>query len=417
MKQNLYNSFNSEGIKMHKKKCVAMLLAGGQGSRLGVLTQKVAKPAVPFGGKYRIIDFPLSNCYNSGIDTVGVLTQYKPLALNTYIGIGSSWDLDRIHGGVYVLPPFVKEHGGEWYKGTADAICQNIHFIDRFNPEYVLILSGDHIYKMDYSLMMEFHQQKQADVTIGVIEVPWDEASRFGIMNTDEDARITRFDEKPEKPESNQASMGIYIFSWPVLRKYLLEDEKDVRSTHDFGHDIIPKMLSRKHNLVAYPFNGYWKDVGTVESLWQANMDLLSEKSALKMYDPSWRIYSANPPRPPHYTGAGSKVKSSIISEGCIVLGEVENSVIFPDVYIAKGAIVKNSVVMAGVHIEEHAVVEKAILGRKAVIKKGAIVSALDEDKIQVIAADTIIEANAEVETRVSILVNEDLYGGEEAQL
>lgn len=403
---------------MHKKKCVAMLLAGGQGSRLGVLTQKVAKPAVPFGGKYRIIDFPLSNCYNSGIDTVGVLTQYKPLALNSYIGIGSAWDLDRIHGGVYVLPPFVKEQGGEWYKGTADAICQNVNFIDRFNPEYVLILSGDHIYKMDYSLMLDFHQERQADATIGVIEVPWDEASRFGIMSSDENCRITQFDEKPTQPKSNQASMGIYIFSWPILRKYLLEDELDDSSTHDFGHDIIPKMLNLNHNLVAYPFKGYWKDVGTIESLWQANMDLLVEESELNMNDSSWRIYSSNPPRPPHYTAATAKVNSSIISEGCLVYGKVKNSVIFPDVYIGKDACITNSVVMTGVYIEDNVVIDKAIIGRKAVLKEGAKVAVLGQDnhKIIVVAADTTIPAHSTVSESIAISLNEELLGKEGGQ-
>lgn len=404
------------GVNMHKKKCVAMLLAGGQGSRLGVLTQKIAKPAVPFGGKYRIIDFPLSNCYNSGIDTVGVLTQYKPLALNSYIGIGSAWDLDRIHGGVYVLPPFVKEQGGEWYKGTADAICQNVNFIDRFKPEYVLILSGDHIYKMDYSLMLDFHQEKEADVTIGVIEVPWDEANRFGIMSSDENHRITQFDEKPENPKSNHASMGIYIFSWPILRRYLLEDENDPASTHDFGKDIIPKMLAKQDKLVAYPFAGYWKDVGTVESFWQANMDLLGEKSELKMYDPSWRIYSANPPRPPHYTAATAKIKSSIVSEGCLIFGEVKNSVVFPDVYIGKGAVVKNAVIMAGAHIEDNVVIDKTIVGSKAVIKQGAIISAaheLDGQQIVVVAADMVIPPYTTVKASISCQANEEFCGKE----
>lgn len=404
---------------MHNKKCVAMLLAGGQGSRLGVLTQKVAKPAVPFGGKYRIIDFPLSNCYNSGIDTVGVLTQYKPLALNSYIGIGSAWDLDRIHGGVYVLPPFVKEQGGEWYKGTADAICQNVSFIDRFNPEYVLVLSGDHIYKMDYSLMLEFHQERQADATIGVIEVPWEEASRFGIMSSDENFCITQFDEKPAQPKSNQASMGIYIFSWPVLRKYLLEDELDNSSTHDFGHDIIPKMLTLKHKLIAYPFKGYWKDVGTVESLWQANMDLLAEEPELNMNDSSWRIYSSNPPRPPHYTAATGKVNSSIIGEGCLIYGEVKNSVIFPDVYVGKGARVTNAVIMTGVRIEDNVVIDKAIIGRKAVLKEGAKVASpqqLNNHNIMVVAADMTIPAHSTVNKSTAVPLNEELLGKEDGQ-
>ena len=408
------------GASMHNKKCIAMLLAGGQGSRLGVLTQKVAKPAVPFGGKYRIIDFPLSNCYNSGIDTVGVLTQYKPLALNSYIGIGSSWDLDRIHGGVYVLPPFLKEQGGDWYRGTADAICQNINFIDRFNPEYVLILSGDHIYKMDYSLMIKAHQEKRADVTIGVIEVPWDEASRFGIMSTDAEGQINHFEEKPKKPKGNQASMGIYIFNWPLLRKYLLEDEQDRNSSHDFGHDIIPKMLMRKYKLVAYPFKGYWRDVGTVESLWQANMDLLDEESELNMYNSDWRIYSANPPRPPHYTASGSKVTNSIISEGCMIFGEVNHSIIFPDVHIGKGAVIKNSVVMAGAHIEENVIVDKAIIGRKTVLKKGVTVAAPDilgTQEIIIVTADTMIPPQPKDESSTSYPEGKELYAEEEAQL
>ncbi|GMB01457.1 glucose-1-phosphate adenylyltransferase [Pelosinus sp. IPA-1] len=396
---------------MHKKKCVAMLLAGGQGSRLGILTQKVAKPAVPFGGKYRIIDFPLSNCNNSGIDTVGVLTQYKPLALNGYIGIGSAWDLDRMNGGVYVLPPFVKEQGGEWYKGTADAICQNINFIEGFNPEYVLILSGDHIYKMDYSLMLEFHQEKQADATIAVIEVSWEEASRFGIMNTDGDNRIIEFDEKPAEPKSNLASMGIYIFSWALLKKYLAEDEKDLNSTHDFGHDIIPKMLADKRNLTAYPFKGYWKDVGTVESYWQANMDLLGAESELNMYDPKWRIYSANPPRPPHYTSATAKVRNSIISEGCLVLGEVENSVIFRDVYIGEGAKIKDSIIMSSVHVEDNVVIDKAIIGRKTVLKQGSIVAAdqiAGEQEIVVLDADMMIPPHTKVVGSISCILTDD---------
>jgi glucose-1-phosphate adenylyltransferase len=396
---------------MHKKKCVAMLLAGGQGSRLGILTQKVAKPAVPFGGKYRIIDFPLSNCNNSGIDTVGVLTQYKPLALNGYLGIGSAWDLDRMNGGVYVLPPFVKEQGGEWYKGTADAICQNANFIDRFHPEYVLILSGDHIYKMNYSLMLEFHEAQKADATIAVIEVPWEEASRFGIMNTDQDSRVIEFDEKPKEPKGNLASMGIYIFNWSILRRYLLEDEQNGKSTHDFGHDIIPKMLADQRNLTAYPFKGYWKDVGTIESYWQANMDLLGEESELRMYDSKWRIYSANPPRPPHFTSETGKVKNSIISDGCIILGEVENSVIFRDVYVGKGAKVKNSIIMSGVHIEENVVIDKAIIGRKVVIKQGATVAAEDvkgKQEIVVLDVNMMIPPHTTIRESISCSPAED---------
>jgi glucose-1-phosphate adenylyltransferase len=396
---------------MHKKECVAMLLAGGQGSRLGILTQKVAKPAVPFGGKYRIIDFPLSNCNNSGIDTVGVLTQYKPLALNSYLGIGSAWDLDRMNGGVFVLPPFVKEQGGEWYKGTADAICQNINFIDRFNPKTVLILSGDHIYKMDYSLMLEFHQRKQADATIAVIEVPWDETSRFGIMNTDKEDRVIEFEEKPAEAKSNLASMGIYIFSWPVLKKYLVEDEPNINSSHDFGHDIIPKMLAEHRNLMAYPFKGYWKDVGTIESYWQANMDLLGEQPELNLYDSKWRIYSANPPRPPHYTSITAKVKNSIIGEGCLILGEVENSIIFRDAYVGQGAKVKNSIIMPEVHLEDHVVIDKAIIGRKTVVKQGAVVAAknvMGQQEIVVLDVDMMIPPHATVTESISCSPAED---------
>lgn len=390
---------------MHKKKCMAMLLAGGQGSRLGILTQKIAKPAVPFGGKFRIIDFTLSNCYNSGIDTVGVLTQYKPLALNSYIGIGSAWDLDRQHGGVFVLPPYVKEQGGEWYKGTADAICQNLNFIDRFNPENVLILSGDHIYKMDYSLMLEYHVTKEADATIAVIEVPWEETSRFGIMNTDAEKRIVEFEEKPKEAKSNLASMGIYIFNWKALRRQLLEDEANPASSHDFGKDVIPKMLRENMKMVAYPFSGYWKDVGTVESYWEANMDLLDEDSALRLYDRSWRIYSVNSPRPPHYMAAGSRVKNSIVSEGCMVFGEVENSIIFPDVYIGKGVKIKNSIIMAGVHIEDQVSIDKVIVGRKTLVRTGAQIGAPCQDgrqEILVVSGDIIVPAHSQVTANLS---------------
>lgn len=391
---------------MRKKKCVAMLLAGGQGSRLGILTQRIAKPAVPFGGKYRIIDFPLSNCFNSGIDTVGVLTQYRPLALNSYIGIGSAWDLDRQNGGVYVLPPFVKEQGGEWYKGTADAICQNINFIDRFSPEYVLILSGDHIYKMDYSIMLEFHEDKKADATIAVLEVPWEEASRFGIMNTDDKYNVVEFEEKPKNPKSNLASMGIYIFSWPALRKYLLEDEGDTTSSHDFGKDIIPKMLKDKCKLSAYPFNGYWKDVGTIESYWEANMDLLDDESTLRMYDSKWKIYAVNPPRPPHYMAPSAKVVNSIVSEGCMVFGEVENSIIFPNVRIGKNVKIKDSIIMADVHMEANVTVDKSIIGRGASLKSGCTIGAMAQEdgkkEIVVVGAEVTIPGHSKIETSVS---------------
>lgn len=359
---------------MPKKECVAMLLAGGQGSRLGILTKQLAKPAVPFGGKYRIIDFPLSNCNNSGIDTVGVLTQYKPLALNSYIGIGAAWDLDRKYGGVFVLPPYVREQGGEWYKGTADAIYQNMNFIDTFDPEYVLVLSGDHIYKMDYAPMINFHRRKQADATIAVIGVPWEEANRFGIMNTDEDQKITEFAEKPRNPQSNLASMGIYIFNWPILKKYLLADGDNPASSHDFGKDVIPSMLLDRQRLYAYPYSGYWKDVGTIESYWEANMDLLADHPELDIYDSKWRIYSVNPTRPPHYLGAEAKTTNSIISEGCMILGEVEHSVIFPDAYIGPGAKVKDSIIMPNVRIEANAIVNKAIIDHQAVVGEKAVV-------------------------------------------
>jgi glucose-1-phosphate adenylyltransferase len=349
-----------------------MILAGGQGSRLGVLTKKLAKPAVPFGGKYRIIDFPLSNCYNSGIDTVGVLTQYQPLALHSYIGIGSAWDLDRRHGGVYVLPPYVREKGGEWYKGTADAIYQNINFIEMFDPAFVLVLSGDHIYKMDYSLMIDYHKSKQADATIAVIEVPWDEASRFGIMNTTDDDRIEEFEEKPKKPKNNLASMGVYVFSWPALRAYLTADSIDAQSSHDFGKNVIPQMLAGNEGVYAYRFNGYWKDVGTVESYWEANMDLLGDEPSLDLYDSTWRIYSVNPAQPPHFVADTAKVVCSMITEGCQVLGEVENSVLFPGVTIGEGAKVKDSIIMPYAVIGANSIITKAIIGRKSVVEAGA---------------------------------------------
>jgi len=356
---------------MLHKECVAMILAGGQGSRLGVLTRTVAKPAVPFGGKYRLIDFTLSNCYNSGIDTIGVLTQYQPFELHNYIGIGSPWDLDRINGGVHILPPFVRAKGGEWYQGTANAIYQNATFIDQFTPRYVVILSGDHIYKMDYARMLAFHKQAEADATIAVIEVPWKEASRFGIMSTDSEGRITEFAEKPKEPKSNLASMGVYVFTWKVLRKYLEKDDKDCSSSHDFGKDVIPAMLNGGQKMMAYAFEGYWRDVGTVESLWEANMDLLSDRPELDLYDPTWRIYSANPTQPPHFVAAGGKVRRVIASVGCRIFGEVENSVLFPGVHVGPGASVKDSVVMQDVHIGAGAIVERAIIGQGAVIGDG----------------------------------------------
>lgn len=374
-----------------------MILAGGQGSRLGSLTRKIAKPAVPFGGKYRIIDFPLSNCHNSGIDTVGVLTQYRPLALHSYIGIGSPWDLDRRDGGVYVLPPYAQEGSAEWYKGTADAIYQNLNFIDMLNPNYVLVLSGDHIYNMDYSIMLEHHKRQKAEATISVIEVPWHEASRFGIMNTDEKGRITEFIEKPKDAKSNLASMGIYIFNWRLLRKSLEEDHKNVLSSHDFGKDIIPKLLTDGHRLFAYYFKGYWKDVGTVESFWEANMDLLADDPELDLHDPSWRIYSVNPTRPPHYIGATATVTRSLVSEGCSIFGEVENSVIFPGVRIEEGAKVKDSIIMPYVTIGAHAQIYRGVIGRKCLVEGGAVIGSTSNEEISVIDENIVIPSDADI--------------------
>lgn len=356
---------------MKKTECLAMILAGGQGSRLGALTKKIAKPAVPFGGKYRIIDFPLSNCANSGIDKVGVLTQYRPLELHNYLASGSAWDLDKKEGGVFILPPYAREKGADWYRGTADAIYQNLNFIDLADPDYVLILSGDHIYTMDYSWMLESHKMNKAEATIGVIEVPWEEAPRFGIMNTDKTGRIEEFEEKPANPKSNLASMGIYIFNKNFLEKYLEEDAKDETSSHDFGKNIIPKMLADKARLYSYAFDGYWKDVGTIESLWQANMDLLQDEPPFELKG-DWKIYSSNPSMPPHYVGSDATVKKSMVSEGSMILGEVENSIIFPGVKIGKGAKVTNSVIMPSTVIEDNAVVDYAIIAQNCDVNAGA---------------------------------------------
>ena len=375
---------------MTKKEIVAMILAGGQGSRLGVLTKDLAKPAVPFGGKYKIIDFPLSNCSNSGIYTVGVLTQYKPLELNSHIGIGDTWDLDRRNGGVRILPPYQKEKGGDWYKGTANAIYQNVAFIEMHDPEYVLILSGDHIYKMDYDKMLDFHKEKQADATIAVIDVPLKEASRFGIMNTNDDLSIYEFEEKPENPKSTNASMGIYIFNWKVLKQALEEDELDELSSNDFGKNIIPKMLEEGRKLVAYPFKGYWKDVGTIESLWEANMDLLKDENELSLHDDEWKIYSANPVRPAQYIGPEAKIKNSLIVEGCIVNGIVENSVLFQGVHVGENTVIRNSVIMPNTIIEENSVIDKAIIGSEVHILSNCNVG--NGDSISVIASNENIE-------------------------
>ena len=395
------------------KEMIAMILAGGQGSRLYALTQKLAKPAVPFGGKYRIIDFPLSNCVNSGIDTVGILTQYQPLVLNEYIGNGQPWDLDRLYGGVHVLPPYQTATGSDWYKGTANAIYQNINFIERYEPEYVVILSGDHIYKMDYSKMLEFHKAHNADCTIAVMEVPWEEASRFGIMTADEEGTITRFQEKPKNPESNLASMGIYIFTWTKLRKYLAEDEADPASDNDFGKNIIPNMLAANEHMVAYPFEGYWKDVGTIDSLWEANMDLLDPNVALNVGDDDWRIYSRNSGMPGHYIGTDADVQNSMITEGCQVHGKVEKSVLFAGVKVGAGAVVEESIVMPGAVIEEGAHVSYAIVAENVVVKKDAVVGCTKEqaeepDKwgIAVIGEGVTIGVGAKVGPKAMVVKN-----------
>lgn len=387
-----------------KKRCVAMLLAGGQGSRLKVLTENTAKPAVPFGGKYRIIDFPLSNCVNSHIDTVGVLTQYQPLELNEYIGNGQPWDLNSSHGGVTVLPPYARSKKSDWYKGTANAIYQNIPFIARYNPDDVLILSGDHIYEMDYAKMLRFHKQMDADCTIAVRPVPMEEASRFGIMNTNEDGSIFEFEEKPKQPKSNKASMGIYIFKWDILRKFLEEDEEDPASENDFGKNIIPNLLNAGHKLFAYEFTGYWKDVGTINSLWEANMDLLGDEPEFNIYGSKGRkIYARNYAMPSAFIAKGAEISDSFVAEGCEVFGAVKHSVISSGCVIGKGAQVKDSVIMPGVVIEPGATVDHAIIAEGCVIKAGAKVGAdqkadsLEALQISVIGKDAVISEGAVV--------------------
>lgn len=375
-----------------KKEMVAMVLAGGQGSRLKLLTKNNAKPAVPFGGKYRIIDFPLSNCTNSGIDTVGVLIQYKPQILNNYIGIGRAWDLDRNFGGISLLPPYMQENGGWWYKGTANSIYQNMDFIDEYDPEYVLILSGDHIYKMDYNEMLKYHKSHNADATIAVIEVSLEEASRFGIMNVREDKQIYEFEEKPAHPKSTLASMGIYIFNWKTLKKALIEDEANPNSSNDFGKDIIPKLLGENCKLMAYPFKGYWKDIGTIESLWEANMDLINKDVDFDIYDKNWRIYSQAPNKPGQVIGDNAKIKNSLITEGCVIKGEVENSVLFSGVYIEEGAKVTNSVIMCDTRICKNSKVDRAIFGRKVLVKENLEVAGKSE--ILLIEEDRVVDEN-----------------------
>ncbi len=383
------------------KECIAMLLAGGQGSRLHVLTKNLAKPALPFGGKYRIIDFPLSNCINSGIDTVGVLTQYQPLELNSYIGNGQPWDLDRSNGGISILPPYMTEKTGAWYKGTANAIYQNINFIKTFNPKYVLILSGDHIYKMDYNLMLNEHKKKDADCTIAVIDVPRSEASRFGIMNLREDNSVYEFEEKPKTPKSTKASMGIYIFSWDVLEKYLIDDENDPKSHNDFGKNIIPNMLSDKKRLFAYEYTGYWKDVGTIDSLWKSNMDAINPESGLALNDKSWKIYAGNNARPPMYLSSEAVIKNSMITEGCEVGGKIKNSIIFYDVKISKNTVINNSIIMPGSVVESGATIEYSIIAENVSIKENAHIGKSPElgkkRKITVVGNNLTIGHNAVV--------------------
>ena len=397
---------------MKSKKCVAMLLAGGQGSRLGVLTGKIAKPAVPYGGKYRIIDFPLSNCTNSGIDTVGILTQYKPLELNDYVGSGKAWDLDRIDGGVHILPPYQSQQGGDWYKGTANAIYQNLAFIERYNPEYVLILSGDHIYKMDYSDMLNQHVESGAGCTIAVLDVSLEEASRFGIMNTNPDGTIYEFEEKPKNPKSTLASMGIYIFDWEKLRYYLTEDEKDPNSSNDFGKNIIPAMLNAGELLKVYRFNDYWKDVGTVDSLWDANLDLLNPNLNLDLADKNWKIYSKTTGTSPQYISDTAKVENSLITNGCEIYGDVDYSILFKDVTIEEGATVDYSLVMPGAVIKKGAKVRYAIIAEDVVVEEGAVIGGdpavvgTDNWGITVIGDNLTVGKNAEVSANKMITEN-----------
>ena len=403
---------------MKNKKVVAMLLAGGQGSRLGVLTGKIAKPAVPFGGKYRIIDFPLSNCTNSGIDTVGILTQYKPLELNDYIGSGKPWDLDRSDGGVHILPPYQGQEGGDWYKGTANAIYQNLEFIARYNPEYVVILSGDHIYKMDYSKMVDQHIEDGAACTIAVLEVSLEEATRFGIMNAYEDGTIYEFEEKPAVPKSNLASMGIYVFSWDKLRKYLTEDEADPNSSNDFGKNIIPAMLNAGEKMKVYRFNDYWKDVGTVESLWDANLDLLNPNLDLNLSDKNWRIYSRTNSRPPQYVSDTSKVENSLVTDGCEIYGDLDYSILFEDVTVEEGAKVEYSLVMPGAVIKKGANVRYSIIAENVAIGEGAVIGGdpavvgTDGWGITVIGDNLTVGKNAKISANK--MIKENVGEGEE---
>lgn len=399
---------------MIAKEMIAMLLAGGQGSRLGVLTKTVAKPAVLYGGKYRIIDFPLSNCINSGVDTVGVLTQYQPLKLNSHIGIGKPWDLDRVVGGVTILQPYLKAEEGEWYTGTANAVFQNMHYIDSLSPKYVIILSGDHIYKMDYSLMLDFHKKNNADATISVIDVPLEEAGRYGIMNTYESGKIYEFEEKPRRPKSTLASMGVYIFGWDVLKEYLAKDSEKCDSEHDFGKNVIPSMLNDGKSLWAYRFDGYWKDVGTIQAFWESNMDLIKRVPDFNLFDHSWRIYTPNPVKPAHYIGPTGSVKTSIVAEGCMIYGSVRNSVIFPGVEIEEGTIVENSIIMSNSKIGRNCHIDQSILSERVHVGNGAEIGiggmvpnelkpAIYSSGITVIGEDASVPDNAKIGKNVMI--------------
>ena len=399
---------------MKQNSMLAMILAGGRGSRLHDLTNKVAKPAVSYGGKYRIVDFPLSNCANSGIDVVGVLTQYESVELNSYVAAGGRWGLDSKDSGVYVLPPREKADAGlDVYRGTADAISQNIDFIDQYAPEYLLVLSGDHIYKMNYDKMLAYHKEKNADCTIASLEVPWEEASRFGLMFVNDDGSISEFEEKPKHPRSNKASMGVYIFTWSKLRRYLLEDEANPASGNDFGHDLIPAMHEAGERLFAYQFDGYWKDVGTIDSLWEANLDLLNPKVDLDLSDPSWKIYSRTPTAPPHYVSPDATVQNSMVTEGCEISGDVDFSVIFADVTIEKGAVIRDSIIMPGTVIKSGAVVQYAIVAENAVIEENAVVGErpeamedLDKWGVAVIGKGVTVKKGMKIEPKA-------MYDGE----
>ena len=398
------------------KEMIAMLLAGGQGSRLYALTEKLAKPAVPFGGKYRIIDFPISNCVNSGIDTVGVLTQYQPLVLNEYIGNGQPWDLDRLYGGIHVLPPYQKASGSDWYKGTANAIYQNISFIERYDPEYVIILSGDQICKQDYNEFLEFHKAKQAEFSVAVMEVPWEEAGRFGLMVTDENDRITEFQEKPKNPKSNLASMGIYIFNWDILKKYLEEDEADPNSENDFGNNIIPNLLRDNRKMYAHRFSGYWKDVGTISSLWEANMEVLDpENSGIDLFDDEWKVFSRNSGMNAHKIGENAVVENSMITDGCRINGAVKHSVLFAGVKVEEGAVVEDAVIMGGTTIKAGAVVKHCIIAENVTVGENAVVGAMpteDEKGVATIGANVNVGAGAKIGPNA--MVRNDVKDGEE---